>query len=212
MSLPMMTCDAHHSPWHVAFGLGRKARQLANCVACHAVLDGHAGQLLLTLALPRCFTFLLQMPLPLNAITVWLTRQIGERAEYGFWHDYYETKFQWRHVIDLPAGQGGYEKRHLHQRTDRVVYRHEQYVSDMVKDEGNQWASKEGLDRWALLLATWRVKSAHWWVPDLYDHRFTLRIQSKGDVVEEASLKATITPRICPQHVFIELASTLRPS
>jgi hypothetical protein len=45
----------------------------------------------------------------------------------------------------------------------------------------------------------------------LYDHRFTLRIQTKEGQVEEASTKAVITPHLCPRQIFAELAQTLRP-
>lgn len=211
MPLPTLTCSDTPHPWQIALGLGRRARKLGNVLAFHLIVDGHAGSLHFTWGIPWLFTLVLVTPLPINRFTRWITGQGGERAEYGFWHDYHETKLQWRRIINLPVGEGGWEKRYLHRPTQQVSYRHEHYVSSMVGKNGNAWAQKYGVDRWALILATWRVRSSHCWIPDLYDHRFTLRIQTKAGQVEEASTKAVITPHLCPKLIFAELARTLRP-
>lgn len=211
--MPFTLPSRSHGPasWQLALGLGRRARKLGNVLAFHLIADGQEGRLRFIWGIPWLFTFLLITPLPINRFTAWLTRRQGDRAEYGFWHDYHETKLQWRRIINLPVGEGGWEKRVLHRPTRKVTYRHEHYVTRLVDKGANLWAARNNIDRWSLILATWRVQSSHRWIPDLYDHRFTLRIQSKDGQIEEASTKAVITPHLYPQQVFAELAKTLRP-
>lgn len=211
MPLPFMTCVSHRRPWQLAVGVGRKARKLGNVLAFHVIADGQDERLRFTWAIPWLFTLIAEVPFPLNRLSVWITGRIGDRAEYGFWHDYHETKFQWRRVINLDLGEGGHERRWLHRPGQQVSYRHEQYVSTLVADQGNRWAQRHGIDRWVLILSSWRVRSHHWWVPDLYDYRFTLRIESPECGMEEASIKAMVTPQLCLHDVFNELATTLRP-
>lgn len=212
MSIPRMTYQEGRVPWRFRIGFGRRSRTLGNLLACHVVVDSGAERLGITLAIPWLFTLRAEAPLPLNPWTAHLGGGVGGRAEYGFWHDFYETKLEWRRVLDLPVGKGGgWERRVLHHSSPKMVYRREHYLTPLVDKDGRKWAGQHDIDRWSFILTTWRVRSHHLWIPDHYDHRFTLRVESAAHGSEEASMRAEITPNLYPREVFAKLAGRLRP-
>jgi hypothetical protein len=194
----------HASHWQIFLAFGAKARKLFHGVAFHAVVDGHESEITFTAAIPWIFAFRFIAPWPLNRVTAWLSGGIGERAEYGLWHDYYETKWQWRFVLDL--AKVGREKRRIHEHDiEHQGVRQIQYLTDHVPGIGNRMTEELGYDRWALTLMTWHVKSERFWIPDLYDYRFILRVEDQEGHVQEATLKAAITPRLHARDVFLAL-------
>lgn len=204
-------------------GWFRGARKLWNCLAFHLVVDDSQRSCKLTLGVPCLITLIAEFPL----IPVWLgahllTGGAGERAEYGLWHDYHETKFQWRRIINLGGPRGGKEWRKVHLHTAagedvaRVV-RHETIISAWVADLDavKAWVVDNHIDRWSLVVSTWRAESSRWWIPSLYDHFFVLRAAQSADLPErtgnekEATIKENISRRLTPEQVFTELAQQI---
>lgn len=197
-------------------GWFRGARKLWNCLAFHLVVDDSQRSCKVTIAIPCLITLIAEFPL----IPIWmgsriLTGGIGERAEYGLWHDYHETKFQWRKIINLGGPRGGREWRHVHLHgsddESARVYRNETIISAWVADLNvvQDWVTTNHIDRWVLLVSTWRAESSRWWIPSLYDHFFVLRASAIGGVEREASVKENISRRLTSEQVFTELSQQI---
>jgi len=187
------------------------ARKLWNSLAFHLVVDDAHDIFTLTLAIPLLFTWIVQCPL----IPYWcgryaLTGGVGERAEYGIWHDYYETKLQWRRIINLSGPRSGLEKRwtHYHGNVRRIT-RHETIITGWIADLAQSWVDVHRVDRWKLVIATRYAASTRWWIPSLYDHYFVLHAQKADGIDHVASIKAHVSKRLFADEVFTELTNRL---
>jgi hypothetical protein len=194
----------------IRMGWFRGARKLWNCLAFHLVVDDNRRLMTWTLAIPMIFTLVVETP----ALPYWmgahtLAGGIGERAEYGFWHDYHETKLQWRKIINLAGRKGGWECRSTHRHGDPVVIRHESIITDWVVGDAQSWIDANHIDRWKFVVSTWVAQSAKWWIPSLYDHFFILHAAQPDGLDHEVSLKTTISKRLDPKAVFKQLTEQL---
>ena len=195
-----------------SFRLGwfRGARKLWNCLAFHVVVDDSQRSWTTTIAIPMLFTWIVELPL----IPAWLGSHIlsggvGERAEYGLWHDYHETKLQWRKIINISGPRGGWEKRWMHDHEETQISRHITILSAWVSDLAQPWVDANQVDRWHLDLTTSFAPSSSWWIPSLYDHSFVLYASQKGGVEHEATMKAKVTKRLSAAEVFSELSQQI---
>lgn len=190
--------------WVGRLGFFRRAANLWNCLALHLVVDHGSKTMRLTFGIPGIITFVGQCPiLPDWLGGQWLAGVGGERAEYGFWHDYFETKLQWRKEIDRPGL--GYEKRWVHSHPEQVTVQRETLLSDHVLPQGNAWAAEQHFERWRLILTTWRAASHKAFVPALYDHYFTLSGYEASGASHDQTLRSSLSPQLCLDTVFDQL-------
>lgn len=165
--------EAKHAWLFVIRFLGQ-AKTLWHCLALHLVVNHAERQMVFMLAIPRLFTLYLRTPiLPDWLGGAWLAHGLLERAEYGFWHDYYETKLQWRKIISKV--HEGLEWRITRDSCKRPVTRTETLMSSQVQTQGDAWAKAQDFASWGLVFASWSAKSGHWCVPNLYGHCFILK-------------------------------------
>lgn len=194
-------------------GLFHGAYKVWNCLAFHLIVDDQQGTLRFTVAIPGILTIFLQTPqLPrwLGATT--LAGGYGERAEYGLWHDYNETKLQWRRIINKDGPGSGWEKRWVRRNLNASVVRHESLISSLVADQGEAWEAAHGLVAWTFMLTTWRAISPRWWVPCLYDHHFVLSGTDQDGNIHDASYKAKLGPYMSAEAIFDQLTAEIFPN
>lgn len=194
-------------------GWFRGARKLWNCLALHWVVDDSQRTVKFTLAIPRLVTMVIQTP----TIPRWmgshvLSGGLGERAEYGLWHDYYETKLQWRRIINLGGKRGGKEWRATHMHGQPTITKFDTIITALVADEPivKDWVESNRIDRWWFVVSVWRAKSSQFWIPSLYDHFFTLHAQQVGGTLKEVSIKQNISRWLMPIQVFQTLTEQLQ--
>lgn len=196
------------SRFAIRVGLFKWARKLWNCLACHCVVDDSKGTMRFTFAIPGVITIFLDTP----NLPVWLGGKLlaggdGERAEYGFWHDFHETKVQWCKIINMDAG---WEWRIVHNGGEADETRYETIITPMVAECGDAWAKESNIDRWKLTLTTWRAHAHKWWIPTLYDHYFVLYAQVAGESIQRtAELKADLSPRMVACEIFKKLTQLI---
>ena len=201
----------HPSRFSFRFGLFRGAHKLWNCLAFHIVVDDSQRTMTLTLGLPALFTWIIETPLiPTWLGSRWLSGGEGERAEYGLWHDYHETKLQWRRIINLGGMRGGWEFRAIHDHgPEGKIFRHETILTAWVADIAQPWVEANHVDRWKLVLSTWRAPSEHWWIPTLYDRCFILHAFRADGINHEATVKGHISKRLTAEQVFNDLTKQI---
>lgn len=201
------------SRFSVRLGLFRGACKIWNCLAFHVIVDDQQGTLRFTVAIPSLFTLFLQTPqVPRWLGGASLAGGYGERAEYGFWHDYNETKLQWRRIINRADAGSGWEKRWIRRNLKASVVRHESIITALVADQGNAWALARALQSWYFMLTTWRAISHRWWVPCLYDHHFVLSITDADGGLHEATYKAKLGPFMSAETIFTQLTAEILPT
>lgn len=200
------------SRFRFRWGLLWRAKKVWNCWACHLVVDDQQGILRFTVAIPRLFTFFLQTPqLPVWMGSLTLAGGLGERAEYGLWHDYHETKLQWRRIINRSGPGSGWELRWVRRNLKAVVTRHESFITSLVADRGEAWAQTHAMASWYFMLTTWHAISTRWWVPALYDHHFLLSATDSNGDVHDATYKAQLGPTMIACDIFDRLAKEIFP-
>jgi hypothetical protein len=199
------------SRFAIRIGLFSGARKLWNCLALHLVVDDTLKTLRFTVAIPKLFTVFLEVPqLPYWLGGKTLAGGVGERSEYGFWHDFHETKLQWRRILNLPPPRAGWEKRWVHRMIDNPdVFRSESLVSSLVSDAGEAWANAHGVIGWRFAISTWRALSIKWWIPSLYDHYFILYATTADGGHHEVTLKVQLSPKMDANHIFAQLSSQI---
>ncbi len=193
--------------WALRIGFFRSASKLWNCAALHLVVDDSTHLMRFTLALPGLITLIVQVPqLPVWFGGITLAGGIGERAEYGIWHDFYETKWQWRKIIDRSGPGSGWEKRYPHPTpVPARVTSQESLVTALVDQEGRAWAATNHVDRWRMVLTTWHALGGHWWIPSLYDHVFKLYATDTRGHQSEAMIHVPLSPQMDAKVIFTEL-------
>lgn len=198
------------SRFAIRVGFFRGARKLWNCLAFHLVVDDTLGIMRFSCGIPGLFTVFTETPL----IPDWLGAKRlaggkGERAEYGLWHDFHETKLQWRKIINLSGRGSGIEKRWVHLHRAPVVTRRESLISHLVADVGAAWAEAKHLDSWTFMLSTWSARCGKWWIPRLYDHYFILTAKAADGIAREASTKTRLGPHMRAIDIFNDLRRQL---
>lgn len=192
-------------------GFFRKARRIWNCLAWHWAVDEAKRTLRMTFAIPGILTAVVETPLPLpTRLAVLMAGGEGETAGYGLWHDYYETKLQWRYVVGLP--RVGYEWRRVHDRPHCQVFVQDTVLTGLVGDVGAAWAERNKVERWELRMVTQHEEVRYSLIPDLYDHHFVLRavtVDDTGETTHEATLRADMSPKIKLMDTFITLTEQI---
>lgn len=192
------------------WGFFRKSHALWNCLAFHLIVDDTLRLMRLTVGIPSILTFFLELPsFPRWMGAARIAGGSGERAEYGLWHDYHETKLQWRRIINRGGKGSGWEWRRVYDHPDTKIARQESLISHLVIKRGNAWAKANGVDSWRLAVTSWRATSGHWWIPCLYDHYFILYAAREGGLMGEASMRTRLSPRLTAQDVFDELSKQI---
>lgn len=201
------------STFSLRAGWFRGARKIWHCLAFHLVVDDTKRSMKITVGIPWFLTMIVEVPL----IPYWLgsnvlTGGIGERAEYGLWHDYYEFKLQFRRIIDLSGLRAGWEYRRVHKHSDAPVTKVDRLISNLVYNDPytKVWIKEQTIDRWAFEMSSWFVPSSSWFVPDLYDHVFSLKAAKKDGKLKEIWIKQNISKRLMSDQVFRCLTKKLK--
>lgn len=193
-------------------GWFRGARKIWHCLAFHLVADATKGTMKLTVGIPWLVTAIIKVPLvPAWLGGAFLTGGVGERAEYGLWHDYYEFKLQFKRILDLSGQRAGWEYRRVHTHGEAPVTKVDRLISNLVYDDPytQEWVAAQKIDRWAFEMSSWYVPSSYWLTPDLYDHVFTLKASQVNGTLKEVCVKQNISRQLMPAKVFHCLATKL---
>lgn len=195
---PLLTERA--KPWFFRVRFLGRAKLLWNALALHLSLEGTTGRGVLFLSIPGLLSLVWAFPVRIHL--TWITTR-----EYGFFHDFFETKLQWGKCITCPGV--GFEKRVVRDQNEATIVRTITPFNCRVNDLAESWAAGHQFDSWELTMIHQEARSRSLLVPKLFDYGFTLTACRHGNVVADVRYRPVVPYHGFATEAFLTLSTII---